>query len=247
MLEAPGYPGACVAEREYDFDARGQRLRVYEWGDPSARPVLLCHGYWDNAHGFDTLAPLLAQHYRVVAFDARGHGESAWVDQYHWYQAVYDLVHLLEHIGAAQRVLLIGHSYGGGVATACTCIAPQWVDKLVNIDGFGPGTPEHPLPGVPDPSEHSSLAELREYLDQRRRVPRFVGFRPYAELGQLVARYDQLTYLERLAHMTQLTQRLAALSHTLEPSRPRAEWPGEVYRLDRPSHSRTASDTGDDR
>jgi hypothetical protein len=48
------------------------------------------------------------------------------------------------------------------------------------------------------------------------------------------ALYDELSLLERLAHMTALTQRLAVLSKTAETPRPRAEWPGEIRRLERP-------------
>jgi hypothetical protein len=47
------------------------------------------------------------------------------------------------------------------------------------------------------------------------------------------ALYDGLGLAQRLAHMTALSRRLAALSGTAEPPRPRAEWPGEVFRLER--------------
>jgi hypothetical protein len=46
------------------------------------------------------------------------------------------------------------------------------------------------------------------------------------------ALYEALSLLERLAHMTALTQRLAALSGTAETPRERAEWPGEIFRLE---------------
>ena len=192
MHEAPAYPGAVAAERQYDFDACGQRLRLYEWGDPEAPPVVLCHGYWDNAHGFDLLAPLLAEHYRVVALDTRGHGESAWVDNYDYSHMVYDLVHILEHVARRHAAHVIGHSFSGGVATRATCIAPQLVEKLVDIEGFGPGTAEFPLPGFADMPELGSLAALRGYFDQRRRYQAVVSFRPYAQLDDLVARRKRM-------------------------------------------------------
>lgn len=188
-LEVPSFPGAQPAERQYDFDSRGQRLRLYEWGDPEGRAIVLSHGYWDNAHGFDLLAPLLAQHYRVVALDTRGHGDSAWVDSYHWSQMAYDIVHVLEHVaGRHGRAHLIGHSFGGQMATFAACLAPQWIEKLVNIEGFGPGSLEHPLPGDTSTIETGSLAALRAYLDQRRRSDSFVAWRPYARIDELVAR-----------------------------------------------------------
>jgi hypothetical protein len=46
--------------------------------------------------------------------------------------------------------------------------------------------------------------------------------------------YDELSLLQRLAHMTALTRRLAMLSGTAETPRPRAQWPGEVFHLERP-------------
>ena len=80
----PSYPGAVAPERSRDFESSGIRLRLHEWGDPDAAPVVLCHGMFDHGRGFDTLAPLLAERFRVVAIDARGHGDSGWADAYTW-------------------------------------------------------------------------------------------------------------------------------------------------------------------
>ena len=68
-------PGARVPDREYRIDAGGVGLALHEWGDPEAPAVLLCHGMFDHGRGFDMLAPLLAERFRVLALDARGHGE----------------------------------------------------------------------------------------------------------------------------------------------------------------------------
>jgi pimeloyl-ACP methyl ester carboxylesterase len=188
MLDVPVYPDAEPAARQYDFDARGQRLRLYEWGDPDGRPVVLCHGYWDNAHGFDLLAPYLAEHYRVIALDTRGHGESAWGDGYSLCHMVADVVYVLEHVAGTQPAHLIGHSYGGSMACYATWLAPQLVDKLVDIEGFGPGTAEHPLPGDVARIENGSLTALRVYLDQRRQSHGFEQWHAYGQLDDLVRR-----------------------------------------------------------
>ena len=37
---------------------------MHEWGDPQATPILLCHGMFDHARGFDLLAPRLAERFR---------------------------------------------------------------------------------------------------------------------------------------------------------------------------------------
>jgi pimeloyl-ACP methyl ester carboxylesterase len=192
MLEPPEFPSAFPSERQYDFDSDGQRLRLHEWGDPHGSPLVLCHGLWDHAHGFDLLAPYLAERYRVIAIDARGHGDSGWVDNYTWPHMVYDVVHVLRRVAGARGAYLVGHSYGGGLATHAACVAPELVQKLVNMEGFGPGTREHPLPGGADFPDFGSVAAFRAYLDIRRKAHGFMEFRPYAELDQLVARRKRM-------------------------------------------------------
>ena len=70
------YPGAVAPERHRTLSSLGLGLHVAEWGDPEAEPVLLLHGFYDHVHAFDLLAPLLATRFRVVSYDARGHGQS---------------------------------------------------------------------------------------------------------------------------------------------------------------------------
>ena len=185
MLDAPTYSGAVAPERSRDFDSRGFRLRVHEWGDPRGEPLVLCHGMWDHGRGFDLLAPWLAERYRVVAIDARGHGDSAWSDSYLWEQDVQDIARVVRSLG--DKVRLIGHSKGGGQATNAAVLARDSVYKLVNIDGFGP--PKGPLgpPGRP-PREPGSPESFAEFLDGRRRLAERPTFRPYPRLDDLVER-----------------------------------------------------------
>ena len=39
-------------------------------------PLVLVHGSWGSHHNWDPVIPGLAEHYRVVAYDRRGHSES---------------------------------------------------------------------------------------------------------------------------------------------------------------------------
>jgi pimeloyl-ACP methyl ester carboxylesterase len=178
-MECPQYPGAHPPERAYDFDSAGCRLRVHEWGDPAARPLVVCHGLSDHAHGFDLLAPLLASRCRVVALDARGHGDSVWLDSYDWAHDVTDVVRLLQRLGAAD---LLGHSKGGAVATTAACYSPECVRKLINIDGFGPP------PGAAPGTERNTPEALREFVRMRQALRTRSDWPPSAELGQLVER-----------------------------------------------------------
>jgi pimeloyl-ACP methyl ester carboxylesterase len=177
-MSEPVYPGTAAPDRRWSFMSAGLRLNVLEWGDPRAAPAVLCHGMWDHARSFALLAPLLASCYRVIALDARGHGDSEWADAYTWVVEVLDLLRLLRAL--PQPAHLIGHSKGGGQATDAALLAPGQVRKLVNLDGFGPPpfTPEQ----MPTPSHCAG------FLDIQRGLARRSDWRPYPDLEALVER-----------------------------------------------------------
>jgi pimeloyl-ACP methyl ester carboxylesterase len=177
-VNEPHYPGTVAPERAGTVESLGVRLHVLEWGDPAATPVLLTHGMWDHARSFAVLAPLLAARFRVIALDARGHGDSEWGAAYTWLCDVLDIVNVLRWIG--RRTHLVGHSKGGGQATDGARALPALVGKLVNIDGFGP-------PALPDGGK-SVPVRCAEFLDARRAAAKRHAFRPYKTLDDLVER-----------------------------------------------------------
>jgi pimeloyl-ACP methyl ester carboxylesterase len=184
-LKEPDYPGAVAPEHRRFFVSDGARLRVDEWGDPSAAPLVLLHGGFDHGRGFDTLAPLLAARFHVLALTSRGHGDSSWDDSYAWPNDIADTVNLLRSLG--RKAHLVGHSRGGGQATDATLWAPECVRQLVNIDGFGP-PPEGftPIGGIPNDGRSLPL-RFREHLDRRRKAAQR-AWRPYPSFEDLVER-----------------------------------------------------------
>ena len=167
-MDAPRHSDAVAPERSHRVACDGVDLCVYEWGDSEASPLLLSHGLWDTGRGFDTLAPRLADSFRVLAIDARGHGESDRVDVYDWPSDVRDLGAIMQWVDAP--VHLVGHSRGGGQVCYAAAMFPERVRQVVNIDGFGPPEGGYLLPGEggeraeePDP-----VVELVGFLDARR-------------------------------------------------------------------------------
>ncbi|MEJ9078622.1 SDR family oxidoreductase [Gordonia malaquae] len=62
-----------------DITAGAVRIATFSYGDTTDtnRPaVVLVHGWPDTHHLWDRIAPQLAEHYRVFAYDTRGFGES---------------------------------------------------------------------------------------------------------------------------------------------------------------------------
>jgi pimeloyl-ACP methyl ester carboxylesterase len=174
----PEFPGAAPPERIAAVDSFGVRLNLLEWGDPQAPPLLACHGMWDHARSFSLLAPLLARRYRVVALDARGHGESGWADSYTWLMDVLDIVNVIRWFG--RKVGLIGHSKAGGQVVDAARAVPDAITRVVNIDGFGP--PPFAESDLPTPQR------CADYLDTRRKLTQRPTWRHYPTLDELVER-----------------------------------------------------------
>jgi pimeloyl-ACP methyl ester carboxylesterase len=189
-MAEPKHPDAVAPERSCTLDSNGAVLHLHEWGDPEAAPVVLAHGMFDHSRGFDLLAPHLAEHYRVIAVDARGHGDSNWCDGYTWEMDVLDLVNVLRWTGRPAH--LIGHSKGGGQVMEAASIVDDHVRQVVNMDGFGP--PDDVAfgrPGGPDLSALSVAERCALFLDRRRIAVSRDNWRPYKTFDELVARRKQ--------------------------------------------------------
>ncbi|GER15035.1 alpha/beta fold hydrolase [Variovorax boronicumulans] len=93
----------------------GVQIFYKDWGPKSAQPLVFHHGWPLSADDWDAqLLFFLAQGYRVVAHDRRGHGRSSQVSDGHdmdHYAA--DASAVVEHLDLKNAVH-IGHSTGGG-------------------------------------------------------------------------------------------------------------------------------------
>ncbi len=156
---AAAYPGAQRPDRRRTVDAAGAALSVVEWGDEDAPPMLLAHGGFDFAETLDVFAPMLAADgWRVVSWDQRGHGDSAWTHLYSWEADLRDGVAVLATLPPAPMPFL-GHSKGGSLAMHLANLAPHRVSALVNLDGLpSEGT-------MTDVADHERTRRLRDEMD----------------------------------------------------------------------------------
>lgn len=118
----------------------GTRIFYKDWGPRDAQAIVFHHGWplsaddWDNQMMF-----FLAEGYRVVAHDRRGHGRSDQTDggnEMDTYVAdVAELVMALD----LRNAIHIGHSTGGGeVARYVARAEPGRVAKAVLVDAVPP-------------------------------------------------------------------------------------------------------------
>ncbi len=115
-------------------------LAALQWGDAAAPPLLALHGWLDNAASFTHLAPLLAEHRRVIALDLPGHGHSAHLPErarrYHLADQVDNVLDFADALGL-DRFDLLGHSLGAGIASLTAAAAPARIERLLLIEGLG--------------------------------------------------------------------------------------------------------------
>jgi non-heme chloroperoxidase len=96
----------------------GTEIYFKDWGPKDAQPIVFHHGWPLSADDWDTqMLFFVAQGYRTIAHDRRGHGRSAQVSDGHdmdHYAA--DAAAVVDHLGLTNAIH-IGHSTGGGEAT----------------------------------------------------------------------------------------------------------------------------------
>jgi pimeloyl-ACP methyl ester carboxylesterase len=131
------------------YHAHGLRLHYVVWGEEANPPMLLIHGGRDHARVWDALARAFLDDYAVYVPDLRGHGDSDWApaSEYAIPDFVADLAALLQIVwdgrDESQRLVIIGHSRGGGVALRLAGTYPDRLSHVVAIDGVGRHTRWH--------------------------------------------------------------------------------------------------------
>ncbi len=115
-------------------DVADLQVRYLDWGG-NGPPILALHGLASSANWYERVANHLISDYRIVAPDQRGHGKTTQAHSgYDWQTLASDLVGLMDHLGIEQAAVL-GHSWGGHVASNLAARFPQRISHLVMIDG----------------------------------------------------------------------------------------------------------------
>lgn len=172
---------------------RDVAIALLDWGGDGPLALLhhatgFCKGVWAP------IAERLRARFRVIALDARGHGDSSIVEgaaAYEWREFGNDLIAVAERLAARHgRIGLgMGHSFGGTAFLAASKARPELFERIVLVDpvvhvpqtaSAAPEVPrENPLSAGARKrrSEWPSLAEARASWLQR---PILAAWRPEA-------------------------------------------------------------------
>lgn len=129
---------ALPAARADEFDSAGVRVHYEVQGSGDA--VILIHGLHASARinwGAPGIIDDLAQSYRVIALDCRGHGQSdkPTAEGAYGVQMVEDVVRLMNHLHL-RTAHIVGYSMGGMIALKLVVLHLDRV-RSVTLGGMG--------------------------------------------------------------------------------------------------------------
>jgi 3-oxoadipate enol-lactonase len=194
-------------------------LNVLVEGDESAPTLVLAHPLGGDLTVWDEIAPALARKFRVVRFDARGHGGSdVPAGPYRLGDFGADVVGLLDAL-KIERAHFIGLSMSGGIGQWLMIHAPERLDKVVLAN-----TAMHfPAPdawnGRIRAARAEGMAALAPVVAQRWLTPAFKARAPerFAAIENLLRRSPAEGYAASCSALRDLDLRDALRGATARP------------------------------
>ena len=165
-LELSGIPfRPLVPPTDHHVVLNGMRFHYVEWGDRSARPILLLHGGGQTCRTWDVVCHELSLSCRCIALDQRGHGDSEWSYEldYRIEAHAADTAALIEALDLAP-VTIVGMSFGGLNALHYALQRPEAVSGIVAVD-TGPWVNEAAASPIREfMLEVATLDELEQFI-----------------------------------------------------------------------------------
>ncbi len=149
--------GSESLSEEKHIDANGVQIRFTDEGNGQA--VILIHGFAANAElnwRLPGITAALAEQYRVIALDVRGHGRSAKPHETNAYglEMVNDVIRVMDHL-EVDKAHLVGYSMGGFITMKLMTHHP---DRVISATLGGSG-------GIRDDFDHGWDKAMAEKLD----------------------------------------------------------------------------------
>ena len=171
----------------------------FSYTDSGEGPVLLfIHGLLGSQRQWAHLVDRLDDDHRVIIPDLFGHGESAKpMGDYSLGAHAATLRDLLDRL-EVERVTLVGHSLGGGIAMVFTYLFPERVERLVLVSSGGLGREVSPLlrsatlPGAELVLPVLASGWVRGRLASAGRVLEAVGMRPDSDVREVWTGFTSL-------------------------------------------------------
>lgn len=178
----------------------------------SGKPIIFLHGIGSWSYSWRRLIPILAENYRVIAFDFTGHGFSDKPEAWEITQLQQELSQVIETL-CNEPATVIAQSLGGLVSLAAAIDYPQYFERLVLINAAVfpqelPSAGMRWLAGIPldlvKGIDHSRL--VKPLAPVVREVVRFAR-------RDVVTTWDMVTYEDVYALTYPFVEKIGAIAH----------------------------------
>ncbi len=203
-------PGSSTAGHEVEYlTIHGHRRAFVKVGTGPA--LLLLHGLGADHTTWDPVIDQLARRYTVIAPDLLGHGLSAKPRADYTLGGYANGMRDLLTVLGIERVTLVGHSFGGGVAMQFAYQFPERTERLVLVGSGGLGPHVTPVirmistPGFEFLMAPLTLPGVRHVAAAAMRGLKRTGLKEFRDFDEVAAIYESFQEYDArsaIAHVT---------------------------------------------
>ena len=204
VAQAQTNPSTSTTITYHTTNVDGLNIFYREAGPQDAQTLLLLHGFPSSSRMFDTLIPLLADRYHIIAPDYPSFGQSGTPPpsqySYTFGHIAQTLEQLVESLGIKNYVLYM-QDYGGPVGFRLALAHPERVKAMIiqnavaSEDGLGPAWDERKAYWKDRAANEDKV--IANFLSYKTTKKRHIGKSPNVD------RYDPDTWTDEFAHLSQ--------------------------------------------
>lgn len=188
----------------------------YELSGSEGVPLVLVHGSWDSHHDWDLVVPVLAESFRVLSYDRRGHSDSERPSgQGSVREDVSDLAALIGNLDL-EPAWVAGNSFGASIALRLAAQHPELL----------PGVIAHEPPLFSLLADDPSVAPMLDQVRERGVGISRRGSHPPCHASAALRRSDQGVHSQEAGRMR--VEPVTAVSDMVFSQRPEALSRGHI-------------------
>jgi pimeloyl-ACP methyl ester carboxylesterase len=115
-------------------EVEGASIHYLAWGERGRRGLVFVHGGGAHAHWWTHIAATFAPHFRMLALDLSGHGDSDHRDAYQLEQWTREVMAVASAGGIDGHPVVVGHSMGGFVTIATAALHEEDLTGVIVCD-----------------------------------------------------------------------------------------------------------------
>ena len=171
-------------------DIRANGIRIYYEEQGSGPAMVWAHGLGGTWHGWEETMTFFAERYRVIAYDARGHGRSEIPDQPETYSQdimVEDMLGVMDAMGIIQAIVG-GHSMGANVALNFALRYPERCLGLISVGiGSGSSNPQYWHEWWDKLADLAEQKGVAAFLEEMKKLPAWNSALADPKLGKQIS------------------------------------------------------------